>query len=64
MMIRLNVFELKKIIEICESVGTEYFTLEKDSSSGIGSVLTLTYETEIADCPARISIEVNGVESW
>ena len=63
-MIKLNIYELDKIKTICESVGTEYFTLEQDSSSGIGSVLTLTYETEIADYPARISIEVTGVDSW
>jgi hypothetical protein len=63
-MIQLNVFELDKIKKICESVGTEYFTLEQTSNSGIGSILTLTYETEIADYPAKISIEVSGVESW
>ena len=63
-MIKLNVYELNKIKSICEDVGTEYFTLEQDSSSGIGSVLTMTYETEIADYPARVSIEVSGVDSW
>lgn len=63
-MIKLNIYELDKIKTICESAGTEYFTLEQDSSSGIGSVLTLTYETQVADYPARISIEVTGVDSW
>jgi hypothetical protein len=63
-MIRLNIFELNKIKKICEEVSTEYFTLEQDNSSGIGSVLTLTYETEIADYPATVTIEVSGVESW
>ena len=63
-MINLNIFELNKIKKICEEVGTEYFTLEQDSSSGIGSVLKLTYEKEIADYPASITIEVSGVENW
>lgn len=63
-MINLNVFELDKIKKICEEVGTEYFTLEQTTNSGIGSILTLTYQTEIADYPAKISIEVSGVESW
>lgn len=63
-MIKLNIYELNKIKSICEDVGTEYFTLEQDSSSGIGSVLTMTYETEIADYPAKVSIEVTGVDSW
>jgi hypothetical protein len=63
-MIRLNIFELNKIKKICEEVSTEYFTLEQDNSSGIGSVLTFTYETEIADYPATVIIEVSGVENW
>ena len=63
-MIQLNIFELNKIKTICEAVGTEYFTLEQTNSSGIGSILTLTYETEIADYPASVCIEVSGVENW
>ena len=63
-MIHLNIFELNKIKNICEAVGTEYFTLEQDNRYGIGSVLTMSYETEIADYPARVSIEVSGVENW
>jgi hypothetical protein len=63
-MIRLNIFELDKIKTICETVGTEYFTLEQDVNSGIGSILILTYETEIADYPASVRIEVSGVENW
>jgi len=63
-MIQLNIFELNKIKTVCEAVGTEYFTLEQTNSSGIGRVLTMTYETEIADYPARVKIEVSGVENW
>lgn len=63
-MINLNIFELNKIKKICEEVDTEYFALEQTNTSGIGSVLTFTYETEIADHPARVSIEVSGIENW
>jgi hypothetical protein len=63
-MIHLNVFELNRIKTICESAGTEYFTLEQTNTSGIGRVLTLTYETEIADYPAKVTVEVSGVENW
>jgi hypothetical protein len=63
-MINLNVFELDKIKKICEEVGTEYFTLEQTNNSGIGSILTLTYATEVAGYPAKMTIEVSGVESW
>jgi hypothetical protein len=63
-MINLNVYDLDKIKKICEEVGTEYFTLEQTNESGIGSILTLTYDTEIADYPAKVSVEVSGVEKW
>ena len=63
-MIRLSVFELDKIKTICESAGTEYFTLEQSVGSGIGSILTLSYNTEIADFPATVKVEVTGVEDW
>ena len=63
-MVQLNIFELNKIKTICEAVGTEYFTLEQTNSSSIGRVLTMTYDTEIADYPASVKIEVSGVETW
>ena len=63
-MIHLSIFELNRIKTICESAGTEYFTLEQSVGSGIGRILTLTYETEIADHPATVSVEVSGVENW
>ena len=63
-MVRLNIFELDQIKKICESAGTEYFTLEQSVSSGIGNILTLSYDTEIADFPATVKVEVSGVENW
>lgn len=63
-MIRLNVFELDKIKKICKEVGTEYFTLETTNGSGIGNLLTLTYDTEIAEYPAKITIVVSGENNW
>lgn len=63
-MISLTVQELDKIKKICEEVGTEYFELEQSKHSGIGSILTLSYETEVAGYPAKMTVEVSGVESW
>jgi hypothetical protein len=63
-MINLNVFELDKIKKICEEVGTEYFTLEQTNKSGVGSILTMTYDTFVADHPAKMIVEVTGVETW
>jgi len=64
MSIRLNVFELNRIKKICEEVGTDYFELDQTDNSGIGRILTLTYNTEIADLSAKVTIEVSGVEEW
>jgi hypothetical protein len=64
MSIKLNVFELNRIKKICEEVGTDYFELDQTDSSGIGRILTLTYNTEIAELRARVSVEVSGVEGW
>jgi len=63
-MIHLNLHDLEKIKKICEEAGTEYFILEEENTSGIGSILTLTYDTEVAGYPAKMSVEVTGVESW
>ena len=63
-MVRLNIFELDQIKKICESTNVEYFTLEQSVGSGIGSILTLSYDTEIADFPATVKVEVSGVEKW
>jgi hypothetical protein len=63
-MIRLSIDEIDRIRTICQELDINYFTLEQDNSSGIGSVLTLTYSTELKNYSASISIEVSGVESW
>ena len=63
-MINLNLYDLDKIKKICEEAGTEYFSLEEENKSGIGSILTLSYPTMVADYPATVRVEVRGVESW
>ena len=63
-MINLNIYDLNKIKMICEEVGTEYFTLEEENKSGIGSIITVSYQTMIADYPATVKIGVRGMESW
>jgi hypothetical protein len=63
-MIHLNLHDLEKVKKICEEAGTEYFTLEEETKSGIGSILTVCYDTIVADHPAIVRVEVRGVESW
>jgi hypothetical protein len=63
-MIRLSVKDLKKIKDIVNQLGIEEFTLKQEGESGIGSILTLSCVTIVADYPATIVVEVNGVEAW
>jgi len=63
-MIRLSIDEIDRIRKICQDLDINYFTLDQDNSSGIGSILTLTYATELKGYSTSISIEVSGVESW
>jgi hypothetical protein len=63
-MIHLSMRDLEKIKHICEQVDTEYFSLEEENKSGIGSILSVCYDTMIANYPATVRIEVRGVESW
>ena len=60
----LSLNELNKIKTIAEEVGTEYFTLSQSNDSGIGKILTMTYDTFVADYAATVTIEVSGVENW
>ena len=63
-MIRLSIDEIDRIRKICGDLDINYFTLEQDASSGIGSVLTLSYDTELKGYSVNVTIEVSGVESW
>ena len=63
-MIRLSIDEIDRIRKICADLDIDHFTLEQDNSSGIGSVLTLSYDTELKGYSTNITIEVSGVENW
>ena len=62
-MVELSKDELEKILHICEEASVDYFTLHR-ATGGIGSILTLTYDTFVSDFPAKMSVEVSGVENW
>lgn len=42
----------------------ETFKLEQDSSSGIGSVTTMSFNTEINGVDGIFAVEIAGVEDW
>ena len=63
-MIKMSLYDLNRIKKICEEVGAEYFELSQPAGSGIGSILTLSYDTEFADCPAKVVVEITSMEKW
>ena len=40
------------------------YLLESDSSSGIGSTMTLTLKTTIEGLAGEFTVEIGGVEDW
>ena len=57
--------DVKLIGEImAEFPNAESFRLDSDSSSGIGTTLTLTVLTKINNRRAEVAFEISGVENW
>ena len=63
-MIYLNLSDLNKIKEIVEEMNLVSFTLSQENESGIGNILSMSYDTFVADYPAKMTIEISGVENW
>ena len=63
-MITLTIKEIQKITEICESAEVESFTLDQESGSGIGSILTMSFDTFVADFSAKVIVELRGIKDW
>jgi len=57
--------DIKLISEImAEYPDAQSFRLDSDSSSGIGTTLTLIVATKINGRPAEVTFEISGVENW
>jgi hypothetical protein len=64
-MIKLTIDELQRVQNILtDLVCVENFELRKDYSSGLGDILTLSYDTFVGDYRAKMSIEVTSVKDW
>lgn len=64
-MIYLHPDDVKMISEIMsEFPDADSFRLNSDSSSGIGTTMTLTVSTRINNRPAEVTFEISGVEDW
>ena len=57
--------EVEKILAVMtEFDDAKSYLLEADNSSGIGSILTLTMDMDIKNRPAKVKVDISGVENW
>ena len=64
-----NIFLTRKDIEKIKEVLDQFpdldvFELEQDSSSGIGSITSMTFAREINGLSGSFEIAVSGIEDW
>jgi len=57
--------DIEKIKDVLDQFpDLDIFELEQDSSSGIGSVTSMTFAREINGLRGSFQIEVSGIEDW
>ena len=57
--------DVEKILEVMNKFPKDTtYLLESDSSSGIGSTMTLTLQTTIEGLAGEFTVEISGVEDW
>jgi hypothetical protein len=61
----LNREDIKKIADTLEKFkDVDFFELEQDGSSGIGSVTTMYFAHKVNDVSGRFAVEISGEENW
>jgi hypothetical protein len=57
--------DIEKILSVMDDfLDAKSYKLESDSSSGIGSVLTLTMDTKVNNRDVLVTVEISSVEDW
>jgi hypothetical protein len=57
--------DLRKMLEVLEKFpAVEVVDVEVDSSSGIGSVTTIKFNTDVNGIEGSFEVEISGVETW
>jgi hypothetical protein len=57
--------DLKRMLEVLEKFPeVEVADVKVDSSSGIGSVTTMKFDTEVNGVEGSFKVEISGVEKW
>lgn len=61
----ITIEEVEKMLKVMRELPeARTFWLECDSSSGIGSILSLTVETQLNGIPGDFKVEISGVDKW
>lgn len=57
--------DVEKILDVMNKFPKDTtYCLESDSSSGIGSIMTLTLKTTLEGLAGEFTVEISGVEDW
>ena len=57
--------DVEKVLSLINDFdGARSFRLQSDSSSGIGTIMSLIVETDVCNHPAEVKIVVSDVECW
>ena len=61
----LNRKDIEKINSVLDQFpDLDRFELNEDNSSGIGSIVTMTFSREINGIIGAFTVEITGVEQW
>jgi len=57
--------DIEKIQEILVKFpDVETFEIDSDSSSGIGAIVTMSFDYAVNDVRGSFKVEISGVENW
>lgn len=61
----LNRKDLEKIHDVLNKFPeVEYFELEQETGSGIGSVTSMLFTQQVNGYTGQFKVEISGVENW
>jgi hypothetical protein len=61
----LHKHNIEKILSVLEKFpNVNSFELNETKHSGVGSILTITFDQVVNEVNAQITVEISGVENW
>jgi len=61
-LLRKDITQIQNILDKFPNISS--FEINQDNSSGIGSVVTMTFDHQIEDIQGSFTVEISGIESW